>query len=84
MRPAFSGGELIAINPCSFDESLKGRVVVTWRAGSESNVMHRVIGFRYGSHGIDGLILKGDANRERDPYVTTLAEFVGCVEKLSP
>jgi signal peptidase I len=82
MNPEFGGGERVLIDICPFNEALLGRVVVSWREAKKLNVMHRVIGLKTQDGRVAGLILKGDNNPERDPYITTLAEFVGCVAKL--
>lgn len=76
MNPEFHTGDKIRVLPCPFADVARGAPVVVWWAGR--SVLHRLVARRS-----DGsMVTRGDNNRERDIFVTTLEEFIGCAEKL--
>lgn len=83
MRPAIMGGEPLLVTACDIADVRRGDLIVSWWAAKEMNVLHRVIDVRRTSTGI-GLVTKGDANPERDSFITTADSFVGCAYIIQP
>ncbi len=79
MLPMFRAGQFVSIRPCMFALVLIGQPIVWFEDARKINVLHSVIAIRQTAKG-RGLVTKGLANAERDPYVVTKANFVGCVD----
>lgn len=76
MRPRIVGGEGVIITRSLISDVSRGDLIISWWAAKEMNVLHRVVKVRNTVRGI-GLVTKGDANPERDVFVTTAESFVG-------
>jgi len=76
MRPKIIGGEGVIITRAMISDVSRGDLIVSWWEAKEMNVLHRVVKIRNTALGI-GLVTKGDANPERDVFITTAESFVG-------
>ena len=81
MVPAIQPGDIYFVYPVAIEDVKPRDIITAYVPRYGVHVVHRVISLRYDVAGrVVGLVTKGDANAERDGFVTTAAELVGRVE----
>ena len=77
MKPALREPDLLCIEPCQGGRIRRGDVVVFQEPGSDIKVVHRVV-----SIGADGILTRGDAHRNNDPYLLKPGDLIGRVKRV--